>query len=89
MARVSFTPNLQRHVDCPKLTGLGDTLADVLRDALKDHDRLKSYVLDEQFRLRQHVTVFIDDRMIVDRVSMTDPVSADSEVFVMQALSGG
>lgn len=89
MARVSFTPNLQRHVDCPTLDGTGETVAEVLKNALHNHVQLRGYVLDEQFRLRQHVTIFIDGKMITDRAGMTDPVTPNSDVFVMQALSGG
>ena len=47
------------------------------------------YVLDDQGALRKHVNVFVDNRMISDRVALSDAVAEDSEVFVMQALSGG
>ncbi|TWU00285.1 hypothetical protein Pla108_12340 [Botrimarina colliarenosi] len=52
-------------------------------------DKLKSYVLDEQGRLRRHVAVFVDGRLITDRLGLSDAVTPTSEVFVMQALSGG
>ncbi len=51
--------------------------------------RLRGYLLDEHGRVRPHVTVFVGDRPLVDRVTLTDEVGPDSEIFVLQALSGG
>lgn len=50
---------------------------------------LRGYVLDDQGRLRKHVAVFVDGVQISDRVHLSDPVREDSDIFVMQALSGG
>jgi hypothetical protein len=50
---------------------------------------LRSYLLDDQERLRQHVSVFIDGELIVDRERLTDAVAPASEIYVVQALSGG
>ena len=47
------------------------------------------YVLDEQGALRHHVVVFVDGQLIRDRVTLADPVGEQSEIAVMQALSGG
>jgi sulfur-carrier protein len=46
-------------------------------------------VLDERGVVRQHVTVFVGDSPALDRVRLTDPVGSDTEIFVLQALSGG
>ena len=51
--------------------------------------RLPSSSLSDQGAIRRHVAVFVDNEPVVDRVGLSDPVHADSEVFVMQALSGG
>jgi len=53
------------------------------------HPRLRGYVLDDQSRLRKHVVVFVNGDMVRDRDGLSDPVAADAELFVMQALSGG
>ena len=50
---------------------------------------LRGYVLDDQGHLRRHVQVFVDAAMVADRAGLSDPVGDASEVFVMQALSGG
>ena len=46
-------------------------------------------MLDERGAVRQHVTIFVDDVPIRDRATLTDPVGDDTEIFVLQALSGG
>ncbi len=51
--------------------------------------QLRGYVLDDQGRLRKHVTVFVDGKMLQDRQRLSDAVCDDSQIFVMQALSGG
>jgi hypothetical protein len=50
---------------------------------------LRSYIVDDQGRLRKHVVVFIDGEMIEDRDGLRDPVGPASDLVVMQALSGG
>lgn len=89
MASVAFTDNLKRHVACPPGPGEGTTIWQVLDDYFSRNPAVRSYVLDEHGSLRKHMAVFVDGRMIRDRINLTDPVSNDAEVFVMQALSGG
>lgn len=89
MARVSFTANLRRHLDCPPAEAPGPTVRAALDTVFAANPRLRSYVLDEQGRLRRHVTIFIGDRAIADRAGLSDPVSAEEEIIVFQALSGG
>lgn len=50
---------------------------------------IQSYILDEQGMLRKHVNIFIDGRMITDRNALSDAFTKDSEIYIMQALSGG
>jgi molybdopterin synthase sulfur carrier subunit len=89
MPHVSFTPHLQRFVDAPARKARGATVAAALADVFADNPRLRGYVLDERGAVRQHVTIFVDDAPIRDRVTLTDPVSDEAEIFVLQALSGG
>ena len=51
--------------------------------------RLREYVVDERGVLRKHMTVFVDGQQLADREGLSDPVGPRSEIFVMQALSGG
>ena len=57
----------------------------VLDAVFEKNPRLKGYVLDDQGRVRHHVVVFVNG----ERADLSDPVTASSEVYVLQALSGG
>jgi sulfur-carrier protein len=63
--------------------------ADVVREVDKIAPGFAFYVCDERGRLRAHVNLFIEETMIADRQRLSDPVAPDSEVFILQALSGG
>jgi sulfur-carrier protein len=89
MARVTFTPHLQRFLDAPPRDVRATTVASALASVFADNPRLRGYVLDERGAVRQHVTIFVDDEPIRDRTALTDTVSDRSEIFVLQALSGG
>lgn len=89
MPRVSFTTHLQRFLDAPAREVPGATVGEALAHVFADNRRLQGYVLDERGAVRTHVTIFLDDAPIRDRTALTDPVSAGSEIYVLQALSGG
>ena len=89
MATVSFTPNLERHVECPTKVVDGATVREVLDRVFADNPRLRGYVVDEQGALRYHMLVFVDGEQIADRERLSDPVRPTSELYVMQSLSGG
>ena len=89
MAHVVFTRNLQRHLETPECEVRGATVAAVLAALFAKSPQLRSYLLDDQERLRKHVNVFIDGVAVADRVTLADPVREDAEIYVMQALSGG
>ncbi len=89
MARVSFTPNIQRHVVCPPTDAAGATVREVLDRVFAGNPPARSYVLDDQGGLRKHMTAFVDGRMVRDRAGLSDAVSPASSVYVFQALSGG
>lgn len=65
------------------------TLPEVFKEIESIYPGLQSYVLDEQGSLRRHVNIFIDGRMISDRNNLSDVINAGSEIYIMQALSGG
>jgi len=89
MARVAFTPNLRRHVDCPDVDCAGATVRAVLDEVFVQNPRLRGYVLDDQGGLRRHMMIFVDGEAVADRAGLSDPVAAGAEIYVMQALSGG
>ena len=67
----------------------GGTVAEVLARGMAGDDLLKSYVLDEQGRVRKHVSIYLDGALIRDRIRLSDAVGPLSEIYVLQALSGG
>lgn len=89
MPRVVFTSSLLRYVHCGPKDVCGDNVAAALEAVFAETPKLRGYILDDQGRLRQHVVVFIDGQIISDRMRLSDSVGESSEVYVMQALSGG
>jgi sulfur-carrier protein len=89
MATVFFTPQLQRFTTTPQVETGAATLREALGAAFAINPQLRGYVLDDQGHLRANVVCFIDGRRCTERVLLTDPLQADSRVYVLQALSGG
>jgi len=89
MARVTFASSIQRHSPVADADVPGATVWEVLDAVFAERDQLRGYVVDDQGALRFHVLVFVDGEHILDRVRLSDPVSAHSHVHVLQALSGG
>ncbi len=89
MAKINFTSNLRRHVDSPAVEVSATMLHHALQQAFAKNERLKTYVLDDQGHLRKHMRILIDGKAITDLKAFTDAVEPDSEIWVMQALSGG
>ena len=89
VAEIRFTSHLVRHRPAPMIRADGTTVAEVLAAGLAEDDLLRSYVLDEQGRVRKHVSIYLDGAQISDRLRLSDPVRPQSEIYVLQALSGG
>jgi len=89
MATIRFTSHLVRHRPTPVIVAHGASVAAVLRAGLGGDDLLRGYVLDEHGRLRKHVNIYLDGHLIGDRLRLSDPVRPESEIYVLQALSGG
>lgn len=89
MASVTFTSHLARQVPAATLEASGATVREVLEQVFASSPRLRSYLLDEQGRLRRHVGVWVDGAPIADRVALADPVAPSSRLHVLQLLSGG
>lgn len=89
MAKVVFTSHLQRHVASPECNAPGATVAAVLQEVFATNPALRGYLLDEHGHVRKHVAVFVDGRKLRDRAALGDAVAAESEIYVMQALTGG
>lgn len=95
MAKVSLGSALRRWIssaDEQPVDPLEFDAADLdqLLQALFTHSpQLRGYVVDEHGRLRHHVTVFVDNTVVSSKTDLSQRLGANSEVYIMQALSGG
>ncbi|MCP8467836.1 MoaD/ThiS family protein [Pseudomonas sp. ZM23] len=89
MCRIAFAPSIQRHVPVAERELPAVTLAGALEAVFAETPALRGYLLDDQGGLRRHLTIFIDGLRVRDRGGFSDVLAPDSEVYVVQALSGG
>jgi hypothetical protein len=89
MAQLHFTQQLARFTTVPQVDSDAASLRPALETAFEANPRLRGYILDEQGHLRENVVVFIDGRRSLDRVRLDDPLHPHSQVYILQALSGG
>jgi hypothetical protein len=90
MPHIEFTSQLAQHVECPPGRAVeAASLGEALEAVFADYPMLRGYVLDDQGAVRQHIAVFIDGEMLHRRDRLDVPITPESEIFVMQALSGG
>ena len=92
MPAVTLTRHL--HSFFPQLGGEplqieAGTVAEVVRALEELAPGIAFYLCDELGRLRRHVNIFIEQERVRDRARLSDPVGPETQVFVMQALSGG
>ncbi len=90
MAQVKFTPNLQRFFpDLCECSIEAATVADIVSAIDQRWRGLGDYIIDETGALRKHVNIFVGDELLRDKQTLSDRVSADTSIFIVQALSGG
>ena len=89
MPRIEFAPALTRHVACPPQDVAASTLREVLHAAFEAAPDMRRYVLDEQGAVRKHVAVFVNARMVTDRMNLDVALERGDKVMVIQALTGG
>jgi len=81
----AFFPALQGRA----LVVPGATVAEVVRGMEALAPGFTFYVCDELGRLRQHVNIFVGERRVADRATLSDAVEPGERVLILQALSGG
>jgi molybdopterin converting factor small subunit len=67
----------------------GRTVREVLDALFAEYPQLRDYVTDERGALRHHVVAFVNGEPVRDKQALDEPVPADGEVYLFQALSGG
>ena len=89
MPSLVFTAHLGGVAPKDEVEFAGATVGEVLAAAFAVHSGLAHYVLDDQGRLRKHVVIFADGRRLDSAGALASRVDENSEIYVMQALSGG
>lgn len=89
MATITFTAHL--HAVAPDMSRsyAGATVGALLDAVAADFPRLRNYVLDDQGRVRKHIAIFVDGVLRPRENALALPLQEDSDVYVLQALSGG
>lgn len=80
-----FFPQLQGQI----ITAPAGSVASVLSAIDGLAPGFSDYVLDERGALRRHVNISINDRLLVDKVKLSDQVAEQETVYIFQSLSGG
>jgi hypothetical protein len=86
---IHLTSHLRRIAPAGPVRVEAATLGAALDAYFTAAPKVRSYILDDQGGLRRHVAVFIDGELLVDKKDLGRSVAATSEIYVMQALSGG
>ena len=90
MPKVNFTYALKRFFPELKETSIPAKSVHELLEVLDNaHPGLSNYIVDDQKALRKHVKIFLNGKEIKDRINLTDKLFDESDVYIMQALSGG
>lgn len=90
MAIIKFTSSLKRFF--PELRPV-EIQAHSVKEAIdaieQEYNGLTAYLLEDDGRLREHVNLYIGEQLIQDRQGLTDTLSDQDELYIMQAISGG
>ena len=82
-----FIPSaLRSYTGAHQVQASGATVAALLADLDRRYPGLRFRIIDEQDRTRAHFRIFVNGTQTFE---LTQPLGADDEVVIMQALSGG
>lgn len=68
------------------IEGDGATLAACLADLDRAYPGMRFRMIDEQERIRPHIRIFVNGEQVRE---LAQPLDAQDEVVIIQALSGG
>ena len=89
MPSVQFTSHLRNVAPIEPIAVCGDTVRHALDEVFARHPKVRSYILDDQEKLRKHVVIFVDGARLQGGSDLAFAVSPASQIYVLQALSGG
>jgi molybdopterin converting factor small subunit/photosystem II stability/assembly factor-like uncharacterized protein len=85
MARVILPSQLAQRAGTDRLEVSAATAAEALRELESARPAIKGWVLDERGRLREHVSLFVNN----SSARLESPLGPEDELYVVQAISGG
>jgi len=71
------------------IDGSPGTVSEVLSALWNNHPGLRDRIVDEQGAVRQHINIFVGDEAIRFADGLSTKVTADAEVLIVPAVSGG
>ncbi len=80
-----FFPALENRTICVP----AGSVAEILRAVDELAPGFSDYVLDERGALRRHVSLSLNDTIVIDRKTLSDHVPENATLYIFQALSGG
>lgn len=80
-----FFPALENRV----ITVPAGSVAEILRAVDELAPGFSDYIVDERGALRRHVSLSVNDTLVIDRKTLSDHVPEDGTLYIFQALSGG
>ncbi len=87
---IRMARGLRVHVDVPERVEVeGATAREAIDALIETHPSLRRFVLDDAYRLREHVNIYINDELISDRQQLSDSVSMGDTLYILPAVSGG
>jgi hypothetical protein len=84
--KVLIPQPLRPYTNAKEVDAKGETLDALLDDIDRRFPGFKFRMVDEQARIRRHIRVFVDGAQTFD---LHQPLTPDSSVHIVQALSGG
>jgi len=72
-----------------KLAGTPHNVGEALTQLWNEHAGLRDRVLTEQGEVRPHVNVFVNSEAVRRDQVLQVPISGDTEICIMPAVSGG
>jgi sulfur-carrier protein len=89
MPKVTLTANLKKYFPENQCEINATSLISLLNEMDKIREHFSSYILDEHRHIRKHVNIFINNELYRDKENTNLPLEPNTEVHIMQALSGG
>ena len=84
--KVLIPSALRSYTESSQAEANGATLAELLVELDRQYAGIRFRMIDEQDRVRRHIRIFINGEQVDD---LKQPLRANDDVAIVQALSGG